>query len=102
MGCGRSVGYCRGDDEWLDLLELVLHDVSSEGCAAAAASIETAILTATGRSDGRAGGWGWRAGKESLWVLLGEGLRRLTTRASIQHEGAERPLKLDSRGGRSV
>jgi hypothetical protein len=30
MGCGRSVGNCRGDDEWLDLLEsVVLHDVST-------------------------------------------------------------------------
>jgi hypothetical protein len=32
MGCGRSVGYCRGDDESLDLLELVvLHDASAAG-----------------------------------------------------------------------
>jgi hypothetical protein len=34
MGCGRSVGYCRGDDERLDLLEPLFepgsHDVSRE------------------------------------------------------------------------
>jgi hypothetical protein len=35
-------------------------DLPSVGCAAAATSIETAILAATGRSDGRAGD-GWRA-----------------------------------------
>jgi hypothetical protein len=65
------VGYCRGDDEWLDLLELVLHDVSSEGCAAAA-STETAILTTTSRLDGKAGD-GWRA--KRAFGPVGQGLK---------------------------
>jgi len=71
MGCVSSVGYCRGDDDELDLLELGSTDVSiGEGCVAVAAgaSSETAIFAETpsdgsvqaGRRAGR--GWATRPG----------------------------------------
>lgn len=74
---GRDTPFMAQSGEW---------DLPSEGCAAAAASIETAILTATGRSDGR-GGEGMEGRQREPLVLLGEALRGLTTRRRFSTRG---------------